>query len=59
MIWDHDREEGARTRARLLDRMVTDRPLVIGYHYPFPGVGHVVRDGSAYRWLPDDWRWTL
>jgi hypothetical protein len=28
------------------------------YHLPFPGFGHVVREGSAYRWLPADWRWT-
>jgi hypothetical protein len=32
---------------------------VAGYHYPFPGIGHVVRDGTAYRWLPADWTWTL
>jgi hypothetical protein len=27
-------------------------------HLPFPGFGHVVREGSGYRWLPADWRWT-
>ena len=55
---DHDREQGAQTRARLLDRVATDRVPVAGYHYPFPGVGHVVRDGGAYRWLPTDWSWS-
>jgi glyoxylase-like metal-dependent hydrolase (beta-lactamase superfamily II) len=59
IIWDHDRELGAKTRARLLDQLATDRLLVAGYHYPFPGIGHVVRDGTAYRWLPADWTWTL
>ena len=58
IVWDHDREQGAQTRARLLDRVATDRVPVAGYHYPFPGVGHVVRDGSAYRWLPTDWSWS-
>jgi glyoxylase-like metal-dependent hydrolase (beta-lactamase superfamily II) len=58
IMWDHDREQGAQTRARLLDRVATDRVPVAGYHYPFPGVGHVVRDGSAYRWLPTDWSWS-
>jgi glyoxylase-like metal-dependent hydrolase (beta-lactamase superfamily II) len=59
IIWDHDREQGAKTRARLLDQMATDRPLVAGYHYPFPGLGHVVRSGNAYHWLPADWSWTF
>jgi glyoxylase-like metal-dependent hydrolase (beta-lactamase superfamily II) len=56
-IWDHDREQGARTRARLLDQMATERFLVAGYHYPFPGIGRVVRDGGGYYWLPADWVW--
>ncbi len=32
---------------------------VIGYHLPFPGVGHIARNGSAYRWVPALWRWEL
>jgi glyoxylase-like metal-dependent hydrolase (beta-lactamase superfamily II) len=59
IIWDHDREQGARSRVRLLDQSVADRLLVTGYHYPFPGIGHVVRNGAAYRWLPADWDWSL
>jgi glyoxylase-like metal-dependent hydrolase (beta-lactamase superfamily II) len=58
IIWDHDREQGARTRARLLDQIATDRVLVTGYHYPFPGTGHVLHDGSTYRWIPADWEWS-
>src|ERR1700726_2526399 len=48
------------TKARLafLDRAAADRTLVSSYHLPFPGFGHVVRERSAYRWLPADWRWT-
>jgi hypothetical protein len=34
-----------------------DRTLVLGYHFPFLGVGNVARDGSAYRWVPEQWRW--
>jgi glyoxylase-like metal-dependent hydrolase (beta-lactamase superfamily II) len=48
------------TKARLafLDRAAADKTLVGGYHLPFPGFGHVVREGSGYRWLPADWQWT-
>lgn len=57
IIWDHDRDKGAKTRRALLDRAVSDRLLVTGYHYPFPGIGHVVKEGIGYRWLPTDWVW--
>jgi hypothetical protein len=57
MIWDHDRDLGAKTRATLLDRAANEKLLVVGYHYPFPGIGHVVKDGATYRWLPADWMW--
>jgi glyoxylase-like metal-dependent hydrolase (beta-lactamase superfamily II) len=48
------------TKARLafLDRAAADRTPVSSYHLPFPGFGHVVREGSRYRWLPADWQWT-
>jgi len=48
------------TKARLafLDRAAADRTLVGSYHLPFPGFGHVVREGSGYHWLPADWQWT-
>jgi hypothetical protein len=57
--FDADPEQGAKARRSLLDRCATDRPLVASYHLPFPGVGHVARDGAAYRWVPSDWRWDL
>jgi glyoxylase-like metal-dependent hydrolase (beta-lactamase superfamily II) len=57
IIWDHDRELGAKTRKSLLDLATHDRLLVAGYHYPFPGIGHVVKQGDGFRWLPADWVW--
>ncbi|WP_425073826.1 MBL fold metallo-hydrolase [Sagittula sp. S175] len=45
------------TRARLLDMAATDRMAVLGYHFPFPGVGHVMKDGDAYRFVPALWQW--
>jgi hypothetical protein len=29
--------------------------LVASYHYPFPAVGHIARDGSGYRLVPAQW----
>lgn len=45
------------TRAKLLDMAATDRMAVLGYHFPFPGVGHVMKDGDAYRFVPALWQW--
>jgi hypothetical protein len=33
----------------------TDRTLVIGYHFPFPGLGYVEKDGPGYRLTPALW----
>jgi glyoxylase-like metal-dependent hydrolase (beta-lactamase superfamily II) len=54
---DMDRPLAVETRRRLLDMAAEERLVVVGYHFPFPGVGHVVRDGDAYRFLPALWRW--
>ena len=56
--FDMDREQAVATRRRLLDMAAADGIAVAGYHLPFPGVGHVVREGSAYRFLPALVRWT-
>ncbi len=44
------------TRKSLLDRAATDRIAVLGYHFPFPGVGHVMRSGEAYEFVPALWQ---
>jgi glyoxylase-like metal-dependent hydrolase (beta-lactamase superfamily II) len=56
--FDIDVPLATKTRMAFLDRAAADKTLVGGYHLPFPGFGHVVREGSAYRWLPADWQWT-
>ncbi len=49
-------EETVATRRRLLDRCATDRIAVLGYHFPFPGVGHVKRTADAYEFIPALWQ---
>ena len=46
-----------KSRKAILDRVATDRVLVMGYHFPFPAIGHVVRYDTAYRWEPIQWAW--
>jgi glyoxylase-like metal-dependent hydrolase (beta-lactamase superfamily II) len=56
--FDLDVPQGTKTRMAFLDRAAADKTLVSSYHLPFPGFGHVLREGSGYRWLPADWGWT-
>jgi hypothetical protein len=37
---------------RLLDRIVEEKPLVFAYHFPYPGLGHVVKTGKTWQWQP-------
>lgn len=49
---DVDPVQAVRTRRRMLELAAQERLFVMGYHLPFPGVGHVVRDGNGYRYVP-------
>jgi glyoxylase-like metal-dependent hydrolase (beta-lactamase superfamily II) len=40
------------TRRRLLNRAAVDNALVLAFHFPFPGLGHVVRKEKAWQWQP-------
>jgi glyoxylase-like metal-dependent hydrolase (beta-lactamase superfamily II) len=55
--FDLDLDQGAKTRRAFLDRCASEKVMVSTYHLPFPGVGHVVRIGTAFGWLPGDWQW--
>lgn len=49
---DQDQERAAVARARLLDRLATEKTRLIGFHLPYPGLGLVERRGNAYRFVP-------
>jgi len=40
------------TRRRLLNRAATGKALVLAFHFPFPGLGHVIEKGEAWQWQP-------
>jgi glyoxylase-like metal-dependent hydrolase (beta-lactamase superfamily II) len=52
---DADQDEAAQTRKRLLDHAATDEMFILGFHFPFPGLGYAIRDGDGYRWHPAGW----
>lgn len=50
-VFDTDRAEGVATRLHVLDRLAQDRLSIIGYHHPWPGLGHVEKSGGLYRFI--------
>ncbi|MDB5584585.1 MAG: fold metallo-hydrolase [Bradyrhizobium sp.] len=53
--FEHDPEEAARVRVRLLRELAETGGLLVATHLPFPSVGHVAVDGNAFRWVPVFW----
>ena len=52
--FDVDPQLAIATRRRLLDRLVDEHMQVIGYHHPWPGLGHVERANGSFRFKGND-----
>lgn len=50
--FDSDSQAAIATRKKILEESAKEKWWVAGAHLPFPGIGHVRKDGSAYRWVP-------
>ncbi|MGK9237009.1 MBL fold metallo-hydrolase [Inquilinus limosus] len=53
--FEHDPEEAARVRTRLLRELAGTGELLVATHLPFPSVGRVAAAGDAFRWVPVFW----
>jgi glyoxylase-like metal-dependent hydrolase (beta-lactamase superfamily II) len=50
--FDVDSAKALATRKKLFADAARDNLWVAGAHMPFPGLGHVRTEGSAYAWVP-------
>jgi len=48
------REQAMATRRQLMDRAAAQKALVLGFHFPFPGLGHVIQKGEGWLWQPTE-----
>jgi glyoxylase-like metal-dependent hydrolase (beta-lactamase superfamily II) len=46
--YDQNAPLAEQTRRRLLDRVIADKMMICGAHFPWPGVGRIARDGAGY-----------
>ncbi len=49
---DFDPKQVVATRRRLLDKAASRKALVLAFHFPFPGLGHVVQKVEGWQWQP-------
>jgi glyoxylase-like metal-dependent hydrolase (beta-lactamase superfamily II) len=53
--FEHDPEEAARVRVRLLRELAETGEMLVATHLPFPSVGRVAVNGDVFRWVPAFW----
>jgi glyoxylase-like metal-dependent hydrolase (beta-lactamase superfamily II) len=53
--FEHDPEEAARVRVRLLRELAKSGEMLVATHLPFPSIGRVAADGDVFRWVPVFW----
>ncbi|POR52691.1 MBL fold metallo-hydrolase [Bosea psychrotolerans] len=53
--FEHDPEEAARVRIRLLTELAGTGEQLVATHLPFPSVGRVAAEGDTFRWVPAFW----
>ena len=46
--YDQDATTAEASRRKLLDRVIADKMMICGYHFPFPGAGTIAKDGTGY-----------
>jgi glyoxylase-like metal-dependent hydrolase (beta-lactamase superfamily II) len=49
---DFSPQQVVATRRRLLKRAADEKTLVLAFHFPFPGLGHVSQKEDTWQWQP-------
>jgi glyoxylase-like metal-dependent hydrolase (beta-lactamase superfamily II) len=55
VMFDVNPEEAQATRHKFYDMAAAEKAVVVGFHFAFPAVGYVEKDGTKYRLIPAAW----
>jgi len=55
VVFDVDPALAQTTRHKFYDMASAEKALVVGFHFTFPSIGHVEKDGTKYRLVPVAW----
>ncbi|WP_159998107.1 MBL fold metallo-hydrolase [Roseomonas sp. 18066] len=53
---DRDPASALAARQRIFTRAAAERLPVLGFHFPFPGLGHLLRLEQGFAWVPMGWQ---
>ena len=59
VAYDVDPDMAQKTRHKFYDMAAAEKATVVGFHFAFPSIGHVEKDGAGYRLVPVTWNPTL
>ena len=59
VAFDVDGDLAQQTRHKFYDMAAAEKMTVVGFHFTFPSVGHVEKDGNKYRLIPSAWNPTI
>ncbi|KJC35816.1 beta-lactamase [Bradyrhizobium sp. LTSP885] len=59
VLFDVDPAVAQETRHKFYDMAAAEKATVVGFHFTFPSIGHVEKDGSKYRLIPSAWNPTI
>jgi glyoxylase-like metal-dependent hydrolase (beta-lactamase superfamily II) len=52
-MYDTDPKQSAKTRVRVLTMLAENRTRLLAYHFAWPGIGHVAKQGDGFRYYPE------
>jgi glyoxylase-like metal-dependent hydrolase (beta-lactamase superfamily II) len=55
VAYDTEPELAQQTRHKFYDMAAAEKATVVGFHFTFPSIGHVEKDGKGYRLIPVQW----
>jgi glyoxylase-like metal-dependent hydrolase (beta-lactamase superfamily II) len=55
VAYDTDPVVAQETRHKFYDMAAAEKAMVVGFHFTFPSIGHVEKDGTKYRLIPVAW----
>lgn len=50
--FDTDPKQSAQTRVKMLNMLAANRIPILAYHFAWPGIGHVAKEGEGFRYYP-------
>lgn len=57
--YDTDPKQSAQSRVKMLNMLADKKIAMLAYHFAWPGIGHVAKDGEGFRYYPQGMKMEL